>query len=308
MKGPIVLALAALIIGFGIGRYAGHQSLHPMTQAPLQVCSPELSDKIIELESQAKMKLSTIVDSDQKISEMKKIYEELFQLFLANMALKLDKSFWKDIGEANQLKVGESPSCPPVKAPVSVATPPIAPLSNEPDIYVETEDKSLPSQELSAKEQSDSKKFIYKSGKLINPTNYYMSSTPITKPNNRMIQRIQGKFRGEAFMKEPKGKTWGIFINTQLTNVNRKWSGDIQIELSDEENGVFSRSSGQGENNNFNQHPDDPSSILIEASPDIFLHLKWRNSRDLFNGYIYKKSRDNRKWTLVGHIPYLKRE
>ncbi|GAB4413919.1 MAG: hypothetical protein OHK0056_20350 [Bacteriovoracaceae bacterium] len=308
MKSPIVIALIALIIGFGIGRYTGHQSQPPMTQTPVEACSTELSDKILELESQAKMKLSSIVDSDQKISEMKKIYEELFQLFLANMALKLDKSFWKDVGEAGQIKIGESSSCPPVETPSPVVTPPIASLTSEPDIYVEAEDKSLPSLELSNQEQSDSKKFIYKSGKLINPTNYYLSSTPITSPNNRMIQRIQGKFRGEAFMKDPKEKRWGIFLNTQLSNVNRKWIGDVLVELSDEENGVFSRSSGQGENNNFNQHPEDPSSILIEASPDIFLHLKWRNSRDIFNGYIYKKSRDNRKWNLVGHIPYLKRE
>ena len=109
-------------------------------------------------------------------------------------------------------------------------------------------------------------------------------------------------------MKDQKNKTWKILMNSSLAFSNKNWTGDVNIELSDDEHGIFSRSSGQGDNNNFSQNPDDRSSIVIQASPDLFLHLKWRESRQIFNGYVYRKARSDKSWKLAGYIPYLSRE
>lgn len=306
MSKVIIISLISVLIGFSIGKFL-NQPKEEKVEITTEIKTEDdsrISQQMLELEEKAKKDLENITEADQKIEYMQKLYGEMFQLFLANLAIKLDKNFWEDVKEANEIAKDEVKKVEPI--PEATQTPEVSIVEN--NNFIEPEDKTLPNIQLNQQEYKESQKFSYRSGKLINPTDYYMNSRTITGGNNRMIQRVQGRFRGDALMKDPKDKNWNIMISSQLNYIDKKWTGDVQIELASDDRGVFSRSNGTGENSSFNQHPEDPGSIIIEASPDIFLHLKWRKSREIFNGYVYKQSRDNKKWTLIGYIPYLRRE
>lgn len=308
MKKILFSSILALVFGLFVGRWSAEIPKSPSIIQPHEMnqCN-DLSIDLKNLEDQAKTELNSIVDSDLKIKKMQEIYGQMFQLFLANVALKLDKNFWQDIGDSSKVVVGEKNDCPQI--PIVEAKPKVEIQEPSVEVFgIENEDRSLPNLQLNGREQKESSAFSYKSGKLKNPTTYYLSSKLISGANNRIMQRIQGNFKGEALMKDPKNKTWKIMMNSTLLFNNKNWTGDVNIELSDDEHGVFSRSSGQGDNNNFSQNPEDRSSIVIQASPDLFLHLKWRESRQIFNGYVYRKARSDRRWKLAGYIPYLSRE
>ena len=308
MKKTIALAILCLILGLYVGRWSAEIPKSPSIIQPQEISQCDgLNNKFQELEDQAKNELDSIVDADLKIKKMQEIYGQMFQLFLANVALKLDKNFWQDIGDSSKVVIGEKRECP--QLPLVESKPKVEIQETSVEVFgIEQEDRTLPNLELNGREQKESSSFSYKSGKLKNPTTYYLSSKLINGANNRIMKRIQGNFKGEALMKDPKNKRWRILMNSSLVFSNKNWTGDVNIELSDDEHGIFSRSSGQGDNNNFSQNPDDRSSIVIQASPDLFLHLKWRESRQLFNGYIYRKARSDKSWKLAGHIPYLSRE
>jgi len=308
VKKTIALAILCLILGLYVGRWSAEIPKSPSIIQPQEISQCDgLNNKFQELEDQAKNELDSIVDADLKIKKMQEIYGQMFQLFLANVALKLDKNFWQDIGDSSKVVIGEKRECP--QLPLVESKPKVEIQETSVEVFgIEQEDRTLPNLELNGREQKESSSFSYKSGKLKNPTTYYLSSKLINGANNRIMKRIQGNFKGEALMKDPKNKRWRILMNSSLVFSNKNWTGDVNIELSDDEHGIFSRSSGQGDNNNFSQNPDDRSSIVIQASPDLFLHLKWRESRQLFNGYIYRKARSDKSWKLAGHIPYLSRE
>jgi len=308
VKKTIALAILCLILGLYVGRWSAEIPKSPSIIQPQEISQCDgLNNKFQELEDQAKNELDSIVDADLKIKKMQEIYGQMFQLFLANVALKLDKNFWQDIGDSSKVVIGEKRECP--QLPLVESKPKEEIQETSVEVFgIEQEDRTLPNLELNGREQKESSSFSYKSGKLKNPTTYYLSSKLINGANNRIMKRIQGNFKGEALMKDPKNKRWRILMNSSLVFSNKNWTGDVNIELSDDEHGIFSRSSGQGDNNNFSQNPDDRSSIVIQASPDLFLHLKWRESRQLFNGYIYRKARSDKSWKLAGHIPYLSRE
>jgi len=308
VKKTIALAILCLILGLYVGRWSAEIPKSPSIIQPQEISQCDgLNNKFQELEDQAKNELDSIVDADLKIKKMQEIYGQMFQLFLANVALKLDKNFWQDIGDSSKVVIGEKRECP--QLPLVESKPKVEIQETSVEVFgIEQEDRTLPNLELNGREQKESSSFSYKSGKLKNPTTYYLSSKLINGANNRIMKRIQGNFKGEALMKDPKNKRWRILMNSSLVFSNKNWTGDVNIELSDDEHGIFSRSSGQGDNNNFSQNPDDQSSIVIQASPDLFLHLKWRESRQLFNGYIYRKARSDKSWKLAGHIPYLSRE
>ena len=308
MKKTIALAILCLILGLYVGRWSAEIPKSPSIIQPQEISQCDgLNNKFQELEDQAKNELDSIVDADLKIKKMQEIYGQMFQLFLANVALKLDKNFWQDIGDSSKVVIGEKRECP--QLPLVESKPKVEIQETSVEVFgIEQEDRTLPNLELNGREQKESSSFSYKSGKLKNPTTYYLSSKLINGANNRIMKRIQGNFKGEALMKDPKNKRWRILMNSSLVFSNKNWTGDVNIELSDDEHGIFSRSSGQGDNNNFSQNPDDQSSIVIQASPDLFLHLKWRESRQLFNGYIYRKARSDKSWKLAGHIPYISRE
>jgi hypothetical protein len=52
-------------------------------------------------------------------------------------------------------------------------------------------------------------------------------------------------------MRDPKNKIWKIAINSSLVHSENNWMESVSVEIANEDNVVFSSSTGQGNNNNF---------------------------------------------------------
>lgn len=291
----ISFVFLALVLGFFIGR----QNSAPTSVA--EIAESSLESEFAKLELRARKDLVNSSSTEQKLKEIQKLREETFQLFLANIALKIDKNFWSSV----DLTV------PPKETVETIATPePIAaakPLVVE-NVAAEVKSESPP---VATNTTESEERFIAnnnRSGVLKDPNAYYSSSKIITRANSRLMQRIQGFYKGEARMIEPRNKTWKISINSALSSQDNIWSGNVGIEIADENNVVFSNSNGNGSNNYFYQNPNDQGSLIVQASPDIFLYLKWQEGRQIFWGSVYKKTSKDKDWKLVGRIPHLAKE
>lgn len=289
--------LLILIVGFFIGRIT-------VTPAPIAEMTPsELDSQFSDLEIRAKKDLANAGSTEEKLKEIQKLREETFQLFLANVALKLDKNFWSSVDLSAQPKTPE----PVIKPDASIVASPIV---SETVVDVKPESTSIVTQNTQSTHNEDAR-FIAnnnRNGILKDPSAYYASSKLITAGNSRLMQRIQGLYKGAAKMSEPRNKLWKISINSSLNSVDNIWSGNVGIEIADENNIVFSSSNGNGSNNYFYQNSNDPGSLIVQASPDIFLYLKWQEGRQIFWGSVYKKAGNDKVWKLIGKIPVLAKE
>lgn len=280
-------------MGFFIGRIS-------VSSPPVAEPEPsELDSEYYSLEKSAKKGIANAGTAEQKLEEIQKLREEIFQIFLANIALKLDKNFWGNIDLSPQSRALETSANPVPKNEVQ-------PILVENISEIKKESAAPTSASAQSEEQNIPNK--NRSGILKDPSAYYSSSKLISTANNRIMQRIQGAFRGDARMSEPRNKTWKISINSSLNFLDNNWTGTVSIEMADENNVVFSNSDGRGSNNYFYQNPSDLGSIIVQASPDTFLYLKWRESRQIFWGSIYKKTGKDKNWKLVGRIPFLAKD
>lgn len=249
-----------------------------------------LEEKLERLEKEAKLNLERNQSVDQKLLEIQKLREEVFQIFLADVALKLDQKFWKNIETVPTISTGNNPIIEPkIEEPAPVQSKAVEPAQTQ--VQVE-----LP---YSENRGSDNLK---------DPNNYFSNAVIIKNGNSRLMKYIQGVFKGFARVNDTKRATWNILINSQLHFSESQWTGSVNIELSDERNTVFSNSSGNGINNNFYQSGNDKNTLIVKASPNIYLNLKWIERRQIFSGSIYKKKDDETTWKLIGKIQKLSKE
>ncbi|MFA6238083.1 MAG: hypothetical protein WC635_12190 [Bacteriovorax sp.] len=289
MNKNIAFFLSAFLVGFFIGRIT--------VEAPplAEPARTDLESEYYNIEQKAKNDLANARTTEQKLKEIQKLREEIFQIFLADIALKIDKKFWSNIDLSVQpsatpeLKIEARPI--PIEIVAEVKKEPAAPTTQP---NTQNEEHNIP--------------YNNPLGILKDPEAFHSSSKLITSANNRLIQRIQGLFKGDALMSEPRNRVWKISINSSLNYLENNWTGNVSIEMADENNVVFSNSNGRGSNNYFYQNPDDLGSIIVQASPDTFLYLKWLEGRQTFWGSVYKKTGKEKNWKRIGRILSLAKE
>lgn len=250
-----------------------------------------LEEKLERLEKEAKLNLERNQSVDQKLFEIQKLREEVFQIFLADVALKLDQKFWKNVNTAPTIATSN--------------TPIIEPKTEE---TVPSQLKTVEQAQTQVQVESNVENTLNGALNLKDPNNYFSNAVIIKNGNSRLMKYIQGVFKGSARVNDTKRATWNILINSQLHFSDSQWTGSVNIELSDDRNNVFSNSSGNGDNNNFYQSGNDKNTLIVKASPNIYLNLKWIERRQIFSGSIYKKKDDETTWKLIGKIQKLSKD
>ncbi len=273
------------VITFGLGIAIGRLTVSSPTS--FKESESELELKLSDLEKNSRSRIESISELNQKILEIQKLREEVFKIFLADIALKIDQKFWNQAIET------------------AATTPTPTPVVSAPVVKVEEPTVSTP--ELTVEQKVDQKIEDAPNDRIGDLTQYFNSAVLVKNGNHRLMKYIQGNFRGEARILDGKRKLWKIFIGSNLQYMDQNWSGSVNIELSDEE-GIFSNSSGNGSNNNFYQSGSDKNALIVRASPNVYLNLKWQERRQIFTGNIYKRKDEESKWKMIGKIPQLIKE
>lgn len=252
MKKNILLSLIFLILGLYLGREF----------FPKEKIITEVKEALVPI---TKTKTVSIKD-ESSLNKAKEVYAKAFQLFLANLGLKLD--------DEKQEKLQELVSNPDN----FLAT---TKQKNDPEVFIPREIDFTPSnwfKEFVQKEKanlkhitddnlvSDAQKFI-----LNDPALFYARSKLIKKFPK--IKKVLGTYKGLLFRiaGNNKGRRDDVQLGLDFSVKDEdSITGSFSLKLS-ADGEVYSNSQGQGGNGDIKFKD---GSLIIEAGPGRFFHFK----------------------------------
>jgi hypothetical protein len=286
----VIVCLLALLVGFVAGQQYGlSQSENP-------------SDMLRDIENGPLAEYQNLTDENARYEKAQEIYGKVFQIFLATMALKIDQSKWQSLA-----KNPPAPVPVPQEKTVNSAPQPQTEVIIPAPASIAIESAALDDEsDIPAKEEA---KLFGRSGRLADPQEFIAKSQLIIASKSLLMQRVQGIYSGEIrLVGNADPKIWRVRMESDFTHDGKAWKGDGLIELSNSEQGVFSRSQGSGDNNAFSQHPDASGVLLVEASPDITLSLRYNKRNNSFRGHAYRKAGRSKQWTYIGEVVRLSKQ
>lgn len=267
MKFPEFMAkmLIPFFMTFILGLFGGGflTSQFIDSEPPVMECSEPLKMPVPQCPN--------VSSSETQLQQAKQYYEKAFSLFLAAIGAKLTSS------EKSALQ--------------QLISDPKKYLERDPEINNKAENKKqsgdekdkrprktdfqtqqaiIRNRELGMSELKESASKI----QLKDPSLYYARSVFI-KEWGPQLQAINGSFYGKLYRfdkQQPEIEEVEIHVNFGLSSEN-KVDGEFQLLIS-RAGEVYSNNSGSGGNGDIRIHPDDPTTIIFEASPNSFFHGK----------------------------------
>lgn len=210
----------------------------------------------------------------EELVQAKRYYGKAFKLFLLNIGTKITAKEAKELGLLVQdptAYIEKNPNVIP--APGQELSVDVGADGHEQASNHSFRPKHLAKKELAFKQLAKQGR----SFQLEDPALYFARSQFI-KEWGPQIQAINGDFVGKLYWfdkgakesKEPEDIE--IHVSFVVTGEN-KIDGEFQLLLS-RGGETYSNNRGSGGNGDIKIHPDDPNTIIIEASPNSFFHGK----------------------------------
>jgi hypothetical protein len=219
--------------------------------------------------------------NNQSLGEAKKYYEKAFSLFLATIGAKLTSS---EKNEFSKLMSDPKNYLAQNKRMGSNSSGPIVDTGKEkrarPAMQFYGQQATITKKNLEVKDlQKEAAKFVLKDSVL-----FHARAIPV-KEWGPAIEKVNGSFTGKLyrFDKNPMEiEDMELHVNFGLNEEN-KVDGEFQLIIS-KDGKIYSDKRGSGGNGAIRVNPKDPTSILIDASPNSFFHGKL-NDLSVLNYY-----------------------
>lgn len=255
-----------LALGFILGKY-----LFPTIETK--------KDKEIVYKTKTETKTVKVLDQST-LDAAKALHGEALLLFLANIGLKLTTNEKKSLDEY-------------LAQPIETFTPEQREAKLKTILADNLKDENAPRKAIKKTENENNNSTTISNVEsvannfLLEKPNIYKAQAKYAKKFDRRIRQILGDYYGTLIWRK-NGVTGRIDTMELVVDFRGddkgQVIGDFTLAITDPDGRLYSESRGTGGNKDVMLHPNDPEMVIIQASPNTFLHGKI-NPFGIFNYY-----------------------
>jgi hypothetical protein len=299
MKQTVLLIITSLLIGILFGRYAQApekieiiKEVKETNHAPYDL--EKISRQLQEIEQTDLVELKKLRGERDYYLRANEIYGKVFQLFLVNLGLQLNRPKWQTImSKPNGLlnpkeKVIVKNNCQ--RSPPSQK-------ARGPEIYINGE--------IEEESRSFKSKFWKKNTIAFRRTKKKSNHTNQSENYHPQLFRfIQGNWRG-IITSLPNIKKVQLIIRAHYKFVRGQWEGDGEIRLFDDQEALNHHQSSSGKNIYFQPLRNNPRYLTISLTDSSYLSLLYHPGINIFSGFYFKKDPKTKIFEPIGEIKAL---
>jgi hypothetical protein len=294
--------LVGALLAFALGVAVGAAYFWKPAAAPEQTLAPELQAKFQQLTEKDLEEYYQLKTEKEKFAKADEILGKIMTIFLADLGLHASPAAIDASHRRFTPAPDEIPAAPDVRAnnrvmaPPPPAPPPQGAENKGPGSH---EWRQLESHLANAREDSEADPLLKKL-QLTDPSAVISSSSRLTNPT--LIRQLNGTFAGNAAVKyNGQDHQWQVTLELQGSLAKGQLTGTSRFVLT--ENGHnFSTSNGKGSQSAYHEIPDDPSTILLQAAPNVLMQLYFINDLNQLGGNVYRRDAEDRPYAAVGNV------